>query len=236
MKNILSQINKAYATGEKMLAILLDPDKLTVDMIKETIERIHKIQPNYIFVGGSVVKNHHTDLIVNEIKNNSSIPIVLFPGDINQITDKADALLFLNLISGDNPEYLIKQQIKSAAILKNSSLEIISTGYILIDGGTETSTQKVSQTLSIPQQNIDLITDTAYAGQLMGKQLIYLEAGSGAQNKVDKIIIKKTSNSINIPIIVGGGIKSKKEISLAHENGATLVVVGTAFENNNFNS
>lgn len=228
---ILEHIKSSKQKGEKLLAILLDPDK--IKNLSETISKIEANTVDYIFVGGSNVIDGLTDIIVKEIKKLTTIRIVLFPGDFKQISNNADALLFLSLISGRNPEYLIGQQVKSIKKLKETSLEIIPTGYILIDGGVETSVQKVSQTIPISQSNIEDITMTAMAGELMGKQLIYLEAGSGATEAVGQEIIKMVADNLSIPIIVGGGIRTKKQLENAYQNGADMVVIGTAFEENN---
>lgn len=232
-KSILEFIQKASVKGEKLLAILLDPDKTSLDKLPEITSRIEKLNTNFIFVGGSFVENGITDLFVKKLKKYTKLPIVLFPGDFSQLTNYADALLFLSLLSGRNPEYLIEQQIKSVPFLKNSPLEIIPTGYILIDGGTNSSVFKTSNTIPISQENIALATDTAVAGMYKGKQLIYLEAGSGAKVPVNSKLISEVKKHINIPLIVGGGIKTKEELNKAFANGADLVVVGTAFENNN---
>ncbi len=231
--SILKYIQKAKEEGKKLLAILLDPDKLLIDEIEELIRKINQQNVDFIFVGGSSVEIGITDLFVKKIREFSQIPVVIFPGDFEQITDNADALLFLSLLSGNNPEYLIGQQIKSVKKLKNTSLEIIPTGYILIDGGVETAVQKVSNTKPILQSNIEKIVATAIAGEYLGKQLIYLEAGSGAAIPVNTKIISSIANSLNIPLIVGGGIRSKKQLEMAYKNGADLVVIGTAFEENN---
>jgi len=230
---ILEHIKSCKLKGEKLLAILLDPDKIVIHNLSETISKIETNNVDYILVGGSVVENGLTDIIVKKIKKLTSIPIILFPGDFSQISNNADALLFLSLISGRNPEYLIGQQVKSVNKLKETSLEIIPTGYILIDGGVETSVQKVSKTTPISQSNMEDITMTAMAGELMGKQLIYLEAGSGATKAVNQEIIKNVSENISIPLIVGGGIRSKKLLKNAYLNGADMIIIGTAFEENN---
>lgn len=232
-KNILGHIKNCKQTGRKLLAILLDPDKLTVQNLPLIIEKINSNTVDFIFVGGSNVDNGKTDTIVKGINKLTTIPIILFPGDFSQISNEADALLFLSLISGRNPEYLIGQQVKAVKKLKETSLEIISTGYILIDGGVKTSVQKISETTPISQSNMEDITMTAIAGELMGKQLIYLEAGSGATKAVSQEIIKKVSENISIPLIVGGGIRSKKQLENAYQNGADMIVIGTAFEKNN---
>ncbi|MDO9137497.1 MAG: geranylgeranylglyceryl/heptaprenylglyceryl phosphate synthase [Lutibacter sp.] len=230
--SILAFIQKASVKGEKLLAILLDPDKTSLDKLPEISSRIDTLNANFIFVGGSFVENQLTDLFVKTLKKHTKLPVILFPGDFSQLTNYADGLLFLSLLSGRNPEYLIEQQIKSVPFLKNSSLEIIPTGYILIDGGTNSSVLKMSNTKPISQENIQLAVDTAVAGMYKGKQLIYLEAGSGAKIPVNSQLISEVKKHINIPLIVGGGIKTKVQLENAYKNGADLVVIGTAFENN----
>ncbi|PHR70318.1 MAG: geranylgeranylglyceryl/heptaprenylglyceryl phosphate synthase [Lutibacter sp.] len=230
---ILEHIKASKEKGEKLLAVLLDPDKLLIAEVEKTIAKINPSNVNFIFVGGSTVSKGITSTFVKKLKAFTQIPIVIFPGDFEQITDNADALLFLSLLSGRNPEYLIGQQIKSIYKLKKTSLEIIPTGYILVDGGVETSVQKVSKTIPISQSNIEDITITAMAGELMGKQLIYLEAGSGATKVVSQEVIKVVSENLSIPLLVGGGIRTKKQLESAYQNGADLVIIGTAFEENN---
>ncbi len=230
--SILQYILNSKKEGKKLLAILLDPDKINLIDVEQIVEKIHK-KAAFIFVGGSTVSNGDTDNLVQKIKKFTKIPIVLFPGDYTQLTNEADAVLFLSLISGENPEYLINQQLKSVSFLQKSSLEIIPTGYILIDGGVETSVQKVSNTIPIDQLNIELASHTALAGMYMGKQLIYLEAGSGATEAVSQKIIKKVAENLSIPLIVGGGIRTKEQLNNAYNAGADLVVIGTAFEENN---
>lgn len=215
------------------MAILLDPDKLTISDLPNTATKINSNKVDFIFVGGSTVDLGITDTFVGELKNLTDIPIILFPGDYLHLTNKADAVLFLSLLSGRNPEYLIEQQIKSVDFLKNSNLEIIPTAYILIDGGVETSVQRVSKTIPISQSNIDTIVSTSIAAEYMGKQLIYLEAGSGAINAINSNIIKAVSDNIKVPIIVGGGIRTKTQLENAFNSGADLIVIGTAFEENN---
>jgi len=230
--SIYQHILQSISKGEKLLAILLDPDKINLSEVSQFAQKIND-KADFIFVGGSTVSNGDTDNLVQKLKENTKLPIVLFPGDYTQLTHKADALLFLSLISGENPEYLIKQQLKSVTFLQRSSLEIIPTGYILINGGVETSVQKVSNTRPIDQNDIELACHTAMAGMYMGKQLIYLEAGSGAIEMVSQTIIKEVSKNISIPLIVGGGIRTKKQLDEAYRAGADLVVIGTAFEENN---
>ncbi|MGV8945029.1 MAG: geranylgeranylglyceryl/heptaprenylglyceryl phosphate synthase [Lutibacter sp.] len=232
INSVLNHIKTASEKGEKLLAILLDPDKTALENLPAISSKINKLKANFIFVGGSFVENGITDFFVKTLKKLTKLPIILFPGDFSQLTNHADALLFLSLLSGRNPEYLIEQQIKSVPFLKNSSLEIIPTGYILIDGGTNSSTQKISKTIPILQENIALAVDTAIAGMYKGKQLIYLEAGSGAKFPVNSALISAVKKNISIPLIVGGGIKTKEQLYNAFINGADLVVIGNAFENN----
>lgn len=230
MRNIYQDILHAKANNKKLLAILLDPDKLEINNTKQLCATINSSPATHIFVGGSIVANGETELLVIELKKHTTLPIILFPGNVNQVTNKADGILLLSLLSGRNPEYLIEQHIKAAPLLQKSNLEIIPTGYILIEGGVETAVQKVSKTLPIPKNNTDLAVHTALAGQYTGKQLIYLEAGSGATESVEIKTITSVANAIDIPLIVGGGIRSKSKIDAAYQAGADLVVIGTAFE------
>ncbi len=229
--NIYQNILQAKKEGKKLLAVLIDPEKIELQNIPSFFEKVHQSMATHIFVGGSTDVNNETEAVVSAIKKATKLPIILFPGDVSQITNKADGILFLSLLSGRNPEYLIEQQIKSVPFLKKTDLEIIPTGYILIDGKKETATQKVSNTKPIPQENKTLILNTALAGEFSGKKLIYLEAGSGATVPVDENIITLVENNLSIPLIVGGGIRSKKQLDAAFNSGANLVVIGTAFEN-----
>jgi len=231
IKSVLQHIVKSKKNGKKLLAILLDPDKVNLENLSELSKKIAQ-NADFIFVGGSTVSEGVTENLVRSLKKNSSLPIVIFPGDHTQITDDADAILFLSLLSGENPEYLIKQQIKSVSKLQRSKLEIIPTGYILINGGHESSVQKVSKTKPVDPANISLASNIAIAGMYMGKQLIYLEAGSGAKNPVPVSLIKKVAENLTIPILVGGGIRTQDQLDAAYKNGADVVVIGSAFEEN----
>lgn len=222
----------AMKEGKKLLAILLDPDKLNQELLNDLMLKVNDSAVNLILVGGSSVPKNATDELVLNLRRKTSLPIVLFPGNFEQITPRADGVLFLSLISGRNPEYLINQQVKAVPHIQNTDLEIIPTGYILIDGGKETAVQKVSGTKPILAQDIEQITQTAVAGMYMGNKVIYLEAGSGAYNPVLPKVIKSVKEAISIPLVVGGGIRSEKELQEAYANGADLVVIGTAFEEN----
>lgn len=228
--NIYQEILSATKNRQKLLAVLIDPEKLPVDQVSDFIQKVHTSIATHIFVGGSTDRNQQIESIVQEIKKYTTLPVILFPGSANQVTDKADAILFLSLISGRNPEYLIQQQIDSALSIQHSNLEVIPTAYLLIDGGKETSVQRVSKTHPIPQSDHELILKTALAGQFSGKKLIYLEAGSGAKIPVNSTIINCIKNELAIPLIVGGGIRSLQQLNDAYDSGADMVVIGTAFE------
>lgn len=223
-----SHLIDSIKLGKKSLAILLDPDKINLFNGLEVLNNLPEI--DYVFVGGSHVEDGKTDLVVKALKTKTKRPIVLFPGDVNQITPHADAILYLSLMSGVNPEYLNGQQIKAVPKLKNSALEILPTAYILIDGGQQSSVERVSQTKPIPQTEIERIVDTCIASEYSGKKLIYLEAGSGAKHPVNVSIISEVKRNTNIPLIVGGGIRTEIQRENIYTAGADLIVMGTAFE------
>jgi phosphoglycerol geranylgeranyltransferase len=231
MKNIYNNILKARSNGDKLLAILLDPDKLIWANISELILKINQSPATHIFVGGSKVETNCLDEIVLEIVHHCRLPVLIFPGDASQISKNADGILFLSLISGRNPDYLIENQVRAVPILRGMNLEIISTGYILIESGRETAVSRVSQTKPLCRKNIDYVVQTAQAGILLGNKLLYLEAGSGADQAVPLEMIQQVVANVEVPVIVGGGIRSYKAIQAAHDAGADLVVIGTAFEN-----
>ena len=231
MKNLYSQIIKAKTNNQKLLAILLDPDKLVLENLDLLISKINQSPASHIFIGGSLVTTTIIDELIVKIKQNCNLPIVLFPGNPSQISDKADAILFLSLISGRNPDFLIEHQVKAAPILKQTQLEIISTGYILIESGNETAVERISKTKPLDRNNLDLALATAQAGEMLGNKLIYLEAGSGAKQAVPLEMIELVSQNIEIPLLVGGGIVDLHGIQNAYHAGADLVIIGTAFEN-----
>lgn len=228
----LKKVNilKSIKTTNRNLAVLIDPDKMRIVSVSGFVSKINQSIATHIFVGGSEVAEGITETLVIEIKKHTDLPVVLFPGDVIQITDKADGILFLSLISGRNPDYLIGKHVEAVSKLKSSNLEVIPTGYILIENGKETSVERVSQTRPLKRNNIKAIIDTAKAGELLGMQLIYLEAGSGATHAIEPKIIQKVKEELNIPLIVGGGIRSKRAMDAAYKAGADIVVIGTAFE------
>ena len=231
MTNIYNHILKSKVENEKLLAILLDPDKIDLNNTEILIEKINQSPATHIFIGGSLVENNILDELISKIKEDCDLPIILFPGNPSQISNQADGILFLSLISGRNPDFLIEHQVKAVPILKQTDLEIISTGYILIESGTETAVERVSKTKPLDRNNHDLVLATAQAGEMLGHKLIYLEAGSGAKQAVPTEMIKKVAQNIEIPLIVGGGIVDLRGIQKAFDFGADLVVIGTAFEN-----
>jgi putative glycerol-1-phosphate prenyltransferase len=230
MKGVYNNILKAISKGEKLLAVLIDPDKFSIQNTLSFIEKINTSIATHIFVGGSIVDEGVTDSLVREIKKHTNLPVVLFPGDVSQITNNADAVLFLSLISGRNPEYLIGKHVEAVSKLKNSNLEVIPTGYMLIESGKETAVEEVTNTKPLSRNNIQHIIDTAKAGELLGMKLMYLEAGSGAKKTLNHDIISSVKRELQIPLIVGGGIRSKLELENVYNSGADLVVIGTAFE------
>nr|WP_315167009.1 geranylgeranylglyceryl/heptaprenylglyceryl phosphate synthase [uncultured Flavobacterium sp.] len=231
MNFIYHEIIESKKKNQKLLAILLDPDKIVWSMMPNLISKINQSPATHIFIGGSLVENNILDELIIEIKKYCPLPIVLFPGNPSQISDKADAILFLSLISGRNPDFLIEHQVKAAPILKQTQLEIISTGYILIESGSETAVERISKTKPMSRDNLDLVLSTAQAGEMLGNKLIYLEAGSGAKQAVPLEMIKKVSENIEIPLLIGGGIIDLQGIQNAYKAGADLVIIGTAFEN-----
>lgn len=228
---IYTPIHTAMKNAQKLLAILIDPDKFELNsaFAKAYLQKIPSAT-THIFIGGSTDPEQKTKSVVRFLKAETKLPLILFPGDYKQVTSQADAILFLSLLSGDNAEFLIGQQTKAALMVQQSKLEVIPTGYLLIDGGSETAVQRVSKTTPLAQNDISKIIATALAGQYLGKKCIYLEAGSGAKKPVHPSIIAAVYDALDIPIIVGGGIKSIKQMEQAYQAGATMVVIGTAFE------
>ncbi|PSG87698.1 geranylgeranylglyceryl/heptaprenylglyceryl phosphate synthase [Mesoflavibacter zeaxanthinifaciens subsp. sabulilitoris] len=230
MMNIYNHILQAKNDGNKLLAVLIDPDKFQLKNALQFIDKVNNSVITHIFIGGSEVGQNVTQALVEVIKMLTDLPIVLFPGDVTQISKDADAILFLSLLSGRNPDYLIDKQVQAVPLLEKTKLEVISTGYILIESGKTTAVQRVTNTLPLNRTDVDAITNTAKAGELLGKKLIYLEAGSGATYEVPAEVIESVKNKIDIPLIVGGGIRTKKQIENAFIAGADMVVIGTAFE------
>tara|TARA_Y100000815_G_scaffold239937_1_gene235120 strand:+ start:167 stop:895 length:729 start_codon:yes stop_codon:yes gene_type:complete len=227
--SIYSGILAAKKQNEKLFAVLIDPEDFDLETTEEFFGQLPS-STTHIFIGGSTASGLETAQVVAAVKAITALPVILFPGDYKQITTQADGILFLSLISGRNPEYLIEQQIKSVQKLKDTGIQIIPTGYILINGGNKTAVQEVSKTTPLEPTDIDTIVNTALAGEYTGKKIIYLEAGSGALNCVPYEVIAAVKKEISIPLIVGGGIRSKLKMQEIYKAGADMIVVGNAFE------
>ncbi|MGV8812871.1 MAG: geranylgeranylglyceryl/heptaprenylglyceryl phosphate synthase [Gelidibacter sp.] len=229
-KNLYQDILNSIAKGEKLLAVLIDPDKMELENVPSFMIKLNKSKATHVFVGGSTDENQKTDVLIKNLKPLTSLPVLIFPGDVSQVSSHADGLLFLSLVSGRNPEYLIGKQVEAVSVLRTMQLEIIPTGYLLIENGKETAIERVTQAQPLKRENIQEIVDTAKASELLGMKCVYLEAGSGAMAPVNSEIIKAVKNELQIPLIVGGGIRTQKQLDDAYASGADLVVIGTAFE------
>ena len=229
-KNLYTQLLESRKRGKKMFAVLLDPDKTERAKLKKLVSSAVKAGVDYFFVGGSLMMNDGLDMTLEIIRRDSDIPSILFPGSSLQINDKADAIFFLSLISGRNPELLIGQQVMGAPILKKSKLEIIPTGYILVNGGVPTAVSYISNTTPIPADKDDIAACTAMAGEMLGLKAIYMDAGSGAKNPISETMIRSVSRNVNIPLIVGGGIRTAENAFANCKAGADVIVVGNAIE------
>jgi phosphoglycerol geranylgeranyltransferase len=232
MTTIYQAILQAKKEKSKLLAILLDPDKIDLEEVPVLTQKIIDSPATHVFIGGSHVENNILDELILKIKSICKLPIVLFPGNPSQISIHADGILFLSLLSGRNPDFLIEHQVKAAPILKKTDLEIIPTSYLLIESGNETAVARVSKTTPISRIDVEEVCNTAMAGEMLGHQLIYLEAGSGAKQSVPLEMIQEVAKNTTIPLVIGGGINSLLGIQNAYEAGADLVVIGTAFEKN----
>ncbi len=227
---IYANLLEAKKRGEKRMAVLFDPDRFTHPKMEQALELAIDAKVDYFFIGGSLVVNNELDSMLERLRAQCNIPLVLFPGNSFQLSYRADALLFLSLISGRNAELLIGQHVIAAPFLKLSPLEIISTGYMLIDGGVSTSVQYMSNTQPIPANKNDIAVCTALAGEMLGLRMIYLEAGSGAANPAPASMVEAVCAAVSVPVIVGGGIRTPEQVAANYRAGADLVVVGTAFE------
>jgi phosphoglycerol geranylgeranyltransferase len=202
MINIYNEILIAKSESKNLLAILIDPDKVSLESISNLIQKINQSPATHILVGGSSFDGTYLNELIIELKSKINLPILLFPGNPSQISDKADGILFLTLLSGRNPDYLIEHQVNAVPILNKTNLEVISTGYILIESGNETAVERVSQTKPLDRNNHEYVLQTAQAGEFIGNKIIYLEAGSGAHLPVPTEMIALVSQNINIPLIL----------------------------------
>lgn len=224
-------IYKKFTEGDKkQFAILIDPEQCRDEYMKSLISLAETSSVDYILLGGSLLVNDHLDQCIRLIRSETDLPVVLFPGSEMQINSRADAILLLSLISGRNPELLIGKQVSAAPYLRASKLEILPTGYMLIESGNSTTALYISNTSPIPREKDDIAVCTAMAGEMLGLKLIYMDAGSGAVHPVSASMISKVKENISIPLIVGGGIKTPEAARASCEAGADVVVVGTAIE------
>ncbi len=226
-QEIYSSILAAKRKGSKQFAVLIDPDKMPNE---NALLIAIDAGVDYFLIGGSLLTNGNLHNCIEFVKKFTQIPIILFPGNLLQIDASADAILFLSLISGRNAEMLIGKHVIAAPVLKASKLEVISTGYMLIESGNQTTVSYMSNTMPIPADKDDIAMCTAMAGELLGLKMIYMDAGSGAKNPISASMIKKVRSSISIPLIVGGGINSAEGIQSACDAGADIIVIGTALE------
>jgi len=228
--HLYTQILNTKKSGEKKFVVLIDPDKVRLGKISKVLEASVEAGVDYFFIGGSLVVNDMLDYVLKSMKEMCNIPMILFPGNSFQLSYKADGLLFLSLISGRNADLLIGKHVITAPFLKVSPLEIIPTGYMLIDGGIMTSVQYMSNTSPIPSNKEDIALCTAMAGEMLGLKQIYMDAGSGAKNPISESMINTVSGGIDIPLIVGGGISTAEKAAANAKAGADVVVVGNAIE------
>jgi phosphoglycerol geranylgeranyltransferase len=229
--SLLKNLQEKHKVGKKSIAVLLDPDKIEDPAkLQYLINLANENCVDYFFVGGSLITTTNLSDVVKQIKKNVNLPVIIFPGNSIQIDAHADAILFLSLISGRNPELLIGQHVIAAPILRNTKLEVIPTGYMLINSGKMTSVAYISNTIPIPEDKYSLAACTAMAGEMLGLQTIYLDAGSGAEREVNMKMISAVRRAINVPLIVGGGINSSAKAMNALTAGADMIVVGNVLE------
>lgn len=230
---ILDSLRSRHREGKKSIAVLVDPDKVTdISSLQHLINLANENCVDYFFVGGSLVTTTNLSEVVKQIKDNVAIPVVLFPGNSIQIEPHADALLFLSLISGRNPELLIGQHVVAAPIIRNTRLEVIPTGYMLIHSGRTTSVAYISNTTPIPDDKHSLAACTALAGEMLGLQVMYMDAGSGAETPIHAKTITTVRKTVKVPLIVGGGLNTVRKAIIALEAGADTIVIGNALEKN----
>ena len=229
---LLSDIQQNIANGRKMFALLIDPDKQSeADLLRLTEKINSPTGPDIVLVGGSLLFSNIDDTVAT-LKRNTQKPVVLFPGSAMQVSDKADGILLLSLISGRNPDFLIGQHVLAAPALAKSGIEILPTGYMLIGEENYTSVRYISNTNPIPYNKTDIAVATALAGQMLGLKMLYLEGGSGAANPVSANMIEAVRRAVSLPLIVGGGLRSAADVTMALKSGVDIVVVGTSIESN----
>lgn len=224
-------MKKGDFPGSRSVALLLDPDKAIGESLDNLLSVASETGTDYILAGGSITFRNIA-VLIDHIREKCTIPVVLFPGNLLQLTDKADKILLLSLISGRNPDLLIGNHVLAAPFLAGSREKLVPTGYILINCGSKTSVEYMSQTEAIPADKTDIVVATAMAGEMLGLELIYLEAGSGASAHVPSNIIRAVRDNVSVPVAVGGGIKSGDDVRLIYQSGADLVILGNGCEKN----
>jgi putative glycerol-1-phosphate prenyltransferase len=225
-KKIFSLIN----TPKTLLSVLIDPDNQSEKTLHKMADQINSCKVDLILVGGSLLLENQFEKAITILKKNTSVPVVIFPGNNYQVSKAADAILLLSLISGRNPEYLIGQHVVAAPQIRESKLEVIPTGYMLIDGGRVSTTSYMTQTVPIPHDKADIAVATAMAGEMLGLKSIYMEAGSGARNCISVEMLQAVKKAVSIPVIVGGGIRTPEQAEELTEAGANMIVVGNILE------
>jgi len=230
---IYNYLLNTIQTKGAVYLVLLDPDKLTLSKIAPFIRHCEKSGVDGFLIGGSLMMSGDLEAFIENVKVETSLPLIIFPGSINQISPSADAILFLSVISGRNPEHLIGKHVSASPLIKRAQIEPISTGYILVESGVTTTAVYMSGSLPVPRNKPEIAAATALAGEYLGMKLIYLEAGSGAQDSVPDEMIKVVSQECSVPVIVGGGLRTPQSARKKVESGASIIVTGNFFEDEN---
>jgi putative glycerol-1-phosphate prenyltransferase len=229
-QTVYEGLMQSRQAGKKKLAILIDPDKMRLGRLDQVVDLAVRYKADYFFIGGSLIVHPQLEQCIQMIRQRCQVPLILFPGSTYQLSNKADAILFLSLVSGRNPDLLIGQHVVAAPYLRRSSLEVLPTGYMLIDGGVPTSVQYMSNTSPIPAAKTDIAACTAMAAEMLGLKLLFLDAGSGAATPVSTEMIAAVRAVTHLPLIVGGGIRSADKVQENLAAGADVIVIGTAVE------
>ena len=227
---IYSRLCDLKSQNKSGFAVLADPDKISVDQVAQLATLCNDSKVDYLLVGGSLLMKDHIEQCIQRFKSESNIPVVLFPGSPAQVCKSADALLYLSLLSGRNADLLIGQHVVSAPVVRASGIEIISTGYILVDGGAQTTVSYISNSMPIPADKPEIALCTAWAGEMQGKHVLYLDAGSGAKNPISEDMIRMIGSQTTIPLIAGGGIRTPEKVYSNCRAGANLIIAGNAIE------
>lgn len=232
MSQIYTDILKKTREGRKMFAWLIDPDKYTVNTLEKPLQLAAENGVDLVFIGGSLLLENKLTQTIRQVKEMLKVPVILFPGNSMQINENADGLLYLSLISGRNADFLIGRHVESSFMLKNSNLEVLPTGYILVDTGSPTTVSYISNTTPLPYEKHEIAVSTAIAGEMLGLRLIFLEGGSGALKPVSPEMVNAVKKHISVPLIVGGGIEDANQMKAILDAGADIVVVGNSIEKN----